>query len=308
MQITAPGLYPMDAEVYHADPVVVPSLSSGIAKLLIRQTPMHAHAAHPRFGASDFTPTSVMDDGSAVHAMFAGQSDMIEVIRTTYGPKTKNKDLIGKPVRDYKTAAAQEEREEIREMGKIPVLAHRLPELVACYRAIVRQLQRAEDGDVFLSPGRPEIAAFSCENGVWLRALVDRLPDDPKLPPGDFKLTEMSAAPGGWERRLQTEYAFQDAFYRRVLRGAEGFSRPPMRFGVGELNPPHGTVIMAAAPQLQALAEAEVERAIRIWRHCIERNEWPGYPHYTAWVDPTPWQMREAEATELRHEIMEMTP
>ena len=97
MQITAPGLYPMDAEVYHADPVAVPSLSSGIAKLLIRQTPMHAHAAHPRFGASDFTPTSVMDDGSAVHAMFAGQSDMIEVIRTTYGPKTKNKDLICKP-------------------------------------------------------------------------------------------------------------------------------------------------------------------------------------------------------------------
>ena len=78
MQITAPGLYPMDAEVYHADPVAVPSLSSGIAKLLIRQTPMHAHAAHPRFGASDFTPTSVMDDGSAVQAIFPDGSMITE--------------------------------------------------------------------------------------------------------------------------------------------------------------------------------------------------------------------------------------
>ena len=302
--ITEPGLYPDETETYHSDPVAVPSLSCSIARLLIRQTPAHAYAAHARFGATSLEPTQAMDDGSAVHAMFAGLQHLIEPIRSVYGPKTKKKELIGQPVRDFKTAAAQEERDEIREMGRIAVLQHRLPELARCYREGLRQLAQAEDGEVFTSPGRSEIVAVSREDDVWLRVLVDRLPDDPKLPPGDLKCTEMSAAPGAWERRLQTEYAFQDAFYRRVLKGAEGFERPPMRFGVIELNPPHGTVIMAAAPQLRAMAEAEVERAIQRWRHCMRTNTWPCYPPYTAWVEATNWQLMQADDAALRDQVV----
>lgn len=293
-RISIPGIYSIPAETYHMDPIVVPSLSCSIARMLVRKTPRHAWQAHARFGSVGIIPTKVMDDGSAIHAMTAGQSHLIDVIRTVYGPKTKNKDLIGKPVRDYKTDAASEERDEIRCMGHIPVLAHRLPELTACYQAATKQLQQAEDGEVFLSPGRSEVMAVSCEGGVYLRVLIDRLPDDRRLPPGDLKCTELSAAPGGWERRLQTEYAFQDAFYRRVLRGAEGHERPAMRFCVIELDPPHGTVIMAALPGLQALAEAEVERAVRIWRQCMQTDVWPLYPPFTAWVDAKPWQVTEA--------------
>lgn len=305
MAITAPGLYPdLTAEDYHLDPVAVPSLSCSIARLLVRQTPAHAYAAHPRFGAAAMDPTQVMDDGSAVHAMFAGLSHLIEPIRSVYGPKTKDKDLIGKPVRDYRTAAAQEERDEIRCAGKIPVLHHRLPELTRAYRTALTQLDRAEDGVVFTSPGRSEVCAVSQEDDVWLRVLVDRLPDDRTLPPGDLKCTELSAAPGGWERRLQTEYAFQCAFYRRVLKGAEGFERGPMRFGVIELNPPHGVVIMAAAPTLRAMAEAEVERAIQRWRVCLRTNEWPGYPSFTAWVEATTWQMQQADEATMREEVI----
>lgn len=302
--ITEPGIYDVDAETYHSDPVETPSLSCSIARMLVRQTPAHAYQAHARFGSIGITPTAVMDDGSAVHAMVSGQAHLIETIRTVYGPKTKNKDLIGTPVRDYKTDAAAEERDEIRKMGCIPVLAHRLPELTKCYHAAMRQLRDADDGDVFLSPGRSEIMAVSREDDVWFRVLVDRLPDDPRLPPGDLKCTQLSAAPGGWERRLQTEYAFQDAFYRRVLRCAEGFSRQPMRFAVVELEPPHGTVIMAAATGLQAIAEAEVERAVQRWRQCMRTGSWPLYPRHTAWVDATAWQAREADDAALREEVI----
>jgi len=245
-----------------------------------------------------------MDDGSAIHAMFAGQSHLIEPIRTVYGPKTKNKNLIGQPVRDFKTDAAQEERDEIRGLGKIPVLQHRLPELTHCFRTAIRRMEATEDGNVFTSPARSEVTAVSQEGDVWLRALVDRLPDDPALPPGDLKCTELSAAPGDWGRRLRTEYAFQDAFYRRVLRGAEGVKRPPMRFGVVELLPPHGVVVMAALPDLQSIAEAEVERAIQRWRKCMESGEWPCYPPFTAWIDAKPWQITEADDAALREEII----
>jgi hypothetical protein len=301
--INAPGIYEIEAAKYHKDPMPVPSLSCSIARMLIRQTPMHAWQAHARFGAVGVVPNAAMDDGSAVHAMFAGQDHLIEPVRAVYGVKTKDKSKIGLPVRDYKTADAQDERDEIRAMGRIPVLQYRHKELKYCYEAIRIQLEKAEDGAVFLSQGRSEVMAVAREGETWLRALVDRLPDDPKLPPGDLKLTELSAAPGGWERRLQTEYAFQAAFYARVLKGAEGHERPPMRFGVGELEPPHGAVIMAAAPSLMMLAEAEVERAIRIWERCMSSGEWPGYPTHTAWVDAKPWQVQEAQEAMMREEM-----
>lgn len=305
MIITEPGIYEVAADIYHSDPCEVPSLSCSIARMLVRKTPAHAWQAHARFGSVGIVPTAVMDDGSAIHAMMSGQSYLIEPIRTVYGPKTKKKDLIGTPVRDYKTDAAAEERDEIRNLGRIPVLAHRLPELTKCYQTALRDLEAADDGNVFLSPGRSEVMAVSCEGDVWLRALVDRLPDDRRLSPGDLKCTELSAAPGGWERRLQTEYAFQDAFYRRVLRGAEGFDRPEMRFGVIELEPPHGVVIMAPLPALQAIAEAEVERAVQRWRKCMRTNLWPKYPPHTAWVDAKSWQIAESEEAHLREEFAE---
>ncbi|HET6198247.1 MAG TPA: hypothetical protein VFE12_20960, partial [Acetobacteraceae bacterium] len=239
--IVAPGIYDdVTHDEYHAQSRLLwPALTCSIAKALIRKTPRHAWQAHPRFGNVGMVPNAAMDDGSAMHAMMLGHAHLIEPIRAVYGPKTKDKDRIGKPVTDYKTGEAQDERDEIRGLGKIPVLHHRLPELLRCKHAAQEQLAGADDGAVFLSPGRSEVCAVAREDDVVLQCLVDRLPDDPALAPGDLKCTELSAAPGGWERRLQLEYAFQDAFYRRVLRGAEGVQRPAMRFCVIELELPH---------------------------------------------------------------------
>ena len=259
---------------------------------MIRKTARHAWQAHARFGNVGMVLTRVMDDGSIVHAMMLGHAHLVDPIRAVYGPKHK---LKGQPVADFKTDAAQEERDEIRAMGRYPVLHHRLPELLRCKHSATLQLMDCDDGAVFLSPGRSEVCAVAREDDVWLRCLVDRLPDDPALPPGDLKCTELSAAPGGWDRRLQTEYVFQDAFYARVLRGAEGVERPPMRFGVIELDAPFGVVINAALPDLRALAEIEVERAIQLWRECMRADEWPLYGRATRWIGAAAWQLAQAE-------------
>jgi hypothetical protein len=300
--ITAPGIYDLTHEAYHADPCDVPSLSSSVAKILVRQTPAHAWQAHARMGNIRFEPSRVMDDGSAMHAMILGQSELIYPLRTVYGPKTKRKELIGLPVADYKSDAAQEERDEIRGIGRIPVLQSRLPELIRCRTAAMRQIAEADDGAGFFADGRNEVCVVSIDDDVMLRCLVDRLPTDPSLPPYDLKCTELSAAPGGWERRLQHEYAFQDAFYRRVIRGARGVEPEPMRFIVVELNPPHGTVIMSAAPALRAVAEAEVERAIQRWRHCVRTDAWPCYPPQTTWIEASPWQITQSMDTTAREQ------
>jgi hypothetical protein len=294
-RISAPGLYELTHEQYHADPCAIPSLSSSIAKLLVRRSARHAWQAHARFGNIGMIPTRVMDDGSAMHAMMLGQAHLIDPIRTVYGSKVKDKEKIGKPVVDFKTQDAQDERDEIRGMGRIPILAHRLPELIRCKGIAQARIAETDDGPGFLAEGRSEICAVAVEDGVMLRCLIDRLPDDYALPPNDLKCTELSAAPGGWDRRLQTEYAFQDAFYRRVLKGAEGVERPPMRFFVIELDPPHGVAVLAADESLRALAEAEVERAMRVWRECTRLNVWPCYGKQTAWIGATPWQITASE-------------
>lgn len=295
--IVIPRLYKIPPAIYHADPCVIPSLSCSIAKKLRPQggTPRHAWQAHARFGAVETDPTRAMDDGSTLHAMMLGDAHLIQPITAVYGPKHKK---AGQPVTDFMTDTAKEERDEIRKMGFIPVLQHRLTELIRCKTLATRQLADAEDSAIFLELGGNEVCAVSVEDDVYLRCLVDRLPDDPRAAPGDLKCTEMSATPGGWERRLRDEYAFQAAFYRRVLRGAEGFERPAMRFGVIELDPPHGSVIMAPTDELMAIADAEVERAIQIWRQCMLTNVWPCYGRETVHVGPTAWQLSQANDNE----------
>ena len=298
--IGRPGIYEITHEQYHSDPCAVPSLSCSIAKQLIRRSARHAWQAHARFGNVGFQPNAVMDDGSTMHAMLLGQAHLIEPVRAVYGPKVKDKNKIGKPVTDYKTQEAQDERDEIRGMGRIPILAHRIPQLLRCKREALQQIEDAEDGAGFSAPGRSEVCIVSREDDVLLRCLVDRLPDDHALPSYDVKCTELSAAPGGWDRRLQTEYAFQDAFYRRVIHGTRIFAPEPMRFVVIELDPPHGVSIMAADPSLRELAEIEVERSIQLWRRCMRANEWPGYSRKTTWIGATAWQIAQSDDAAAR--------
>jgi hypothetical protein len=303
MNITDPGFYDIPASEYHADCCDPISLSRGIAHLLIKQSAEHAHYHHPKLGGhAGIKATSMMDDGSIVHELLLGKGGGIQIIKAVYGPKH---DLAGKPVRDFKTKDAQEERDAITAAGKTPVLLHRYPELCSIAEVAEAKLRQHPEGIEFFAPSRSEIVAVAKEGDTLLRVLVDRLPDDTALPPFDLKLTKLSAAPGGWERRFVSEYAFQGSFYNRVLASVEGKPRPPMRFIVIEEQPPHGLVVFAAAPTLLRIAEGEVDRAIMVWQHCLSTGRWPSYPPFTAHIEAPNWLLRAEEDQALRDEIME---
>lgn len=305
MKITEPGVYTLaDVNEYHADPCVVPSLSSSIAKILIRQSPLHAWTQHARFGGEEMQATRLMDTGSALHAMMLGYAEKVKRIKATFGPKTKRKELIGLPVTGYQSTEAQEERDLIREYGDIPVLSSEWQLLTRAQTAAREQIGLADDGPAFFGPGRSEAVVVAKDGDVWLRCMIDRLPDDHNAPPYDLKATSLSASPGEWERRLQREYAFQDAFYRRVIRLAGGYDPKPMRFIVVELEPPFGVVIHAAAKTLAETAEREVGRAILRWSECTKANKWPGYPKHTAWVEASMWQMNAEDEAQQRDDFM----
>lgn len=303
MKITAPGIYELSAEAYHRDPCPEPSLSRGIAHLLLTENPRKAHHAHPRLGGGSLVkPNRAMDAGSIVHSLMLGKGADLRALAAVYGPKHER---AGKPVTDFATKAAQEERDAIRQDGGIPVLAHQEAELRNCAEAGLEQLRRHPDGADFFAPGRSEMVVAWQEDGLWFRIMVDRLPDDPRAPLYDLKMTELSAAPGSWDRRMQRIYAFQDAFYRRGVRAVRGVAPAPMLFPVTELDAPYCQAVHAAAPSLQAVAQQQVERAVGIWKRCMRAGRWPGYLPLTAWVEATTWQINAEDDQEARDALME---
>lgn len=289
---------------YHRDPCPEPSLSNSIGKLLVRASPMHAWHAHPRlnpdFESSEGNDAS--DMGSILHKLLLGEGCDIEIIRVRYGPKS---DKAGQLVTDWKTKDAQDARDAARKAGRIPVLPHAMDQAHAAAAAARKQLAEHIEGRLLFDPGKPEATLVWQEDVIWCRARVDWLLDDVTGPPIDLKTTKLSAAPDAWERRVQLEYAAQDAFYRRGLRALGRPTRHAMRFLVVEQEPPFGVSVLAPAPSLMELADAQVERAIQIWTHCIREDRWPGYTHHTAHIEAKPWQVVDAEMRAHRDQFLQ---
>lgn len=274
--ITSPGIYELPESVYHADPCPVPSLSHSIARTLMDRSPLHAWTNHPRLNP-DFTPstgTKAMDDGSILHALLLGAGS--EYVQLGFD--------------DYKTKAAQQARDAVRDAGKIPVLEHKLDALRACARDITKQINRHPDLTQFFAPGRSEVSIIWQRSQSWCRGLIDRLPNDPSAPIFDLKTTGLSAAPHAWERKLIHDYCTQAAFYLGGMKALKLPSRPFL-FIVAETEDPYCVSVLTPAPSLMEYAERRIARAAALWDRCMDRNDWPGYPLMTAHVEAPEWLM-----------------
>lgn len=284
-RITAPGIYEMPEADYHADPCPMPSLSSGIAKILIRRSPLHAMDAHPRMGGHSAGPTKAMDHGTILHRLILGAGGDFDAL----------------PFADYKTGAAKEARDASRAAGRTPVLVDELRELQDAAAAALEQMREHQDLKAFFAPGQSEAVIAWQEPGAWIRCMVDRLPHDPRSPWFDIKTVAQSAAPADLERAFIKDHAFQRAFY---LRGARYVGRAPrdkLYIGV-ERKRPYAVSVMTAAQSMADVAEAEVERAIDLWKRCMREDRWPGYSQQTAFVSAPNW-MLQAEMTNEEEEI-----
>lgn len=262
-RISRPGIYMMDPRRYHADPVVRPSLSHSVARILLDRSPLHARHAHPRLtpDRAEQPPTQAMIAGSVLHRLILGRGDEVVVV----------------PGDDYRRATARELRDDAIARGAVPILAPEFGRLRRCADAVLAQLHDEPEAASFFAPGRSEAVAIWRLGPVWCRAMIDRLPHAPGLPMWDLKSTALSARPEDWERTLARRYATQAAFYR--LGAGLALRRPPgeLRFIVFERDPPHAVSIVACGETMLEAAEAEVKRALRLWARCTLTGEWPGY-------------------------------
>ena len=95
----------------------------------------------------------------------------------------------------------------------------------------------------------------------------------------EFKTTNASADPALWQWRQMRPlgFAFSLAFYRRGLEALGLAFSPSFRFFVQETEPPYCLSFIRVDDELIAMEDQRVTQALRIWRGCREKDEWPSY-------------------------------
>lgn len=287
--MTAPlteGVHDIPAELYHQDPCPEPSLSSSIAKLLLR-SPRHGWLAHPRLNPNhEPVRKAAFDLGSAWHACLLNSDEPYRIIDAA----------------DYRTKAAQNARDKAYEEGRIPLLPHQFEQVQAMVREARRQLAAHRDAaDAFLA-GDPERTLIWREGDVWCRCRLDWLPDQGTR--FDDAKSTTDASPDAWQRRcFDLGFDIQAAFYLRGIRAVLGIPNPSFRFVVQEVDPPYALSVCALMPSAQEMADRKVAAAIELWRRCLKANSWPGYASRTAFLDPPVWTEKRWLEAESRAEL-----
>lgn len=281
MKISEPGIYDMPEDIYHADPAPDPSLSSTLARLIVNRSPRHAWTASPRLNP-DFQPVNkeTFDIGRACHAIMLGKGASIEVVDAD----------------DWRSKAAQQQRNEARAAGYTPLLRHQYEATQEMVGAASRQI---EPFGLTFPLGPTEVVAAAQIDGVWCRAMIDYAPDDVLQPLYDVKTCD-DASPEACIRAV-TGYGYdlQAAFYLDVWHAAT-LQKRGFRFVFIEKAPPYGVSVIELHrgdddADWMTAAHDKAAEARRIWGECLRTGRWPGYPAQVAVVGAPVWHVQRWE-------------
>ena len=259
----------------------IDAFSSSAAKTLIARSPGHARAGYRK------KPTKAMDRGDVVHRLLLGKGKDFEVIQ--HG--------------DYKTKAAQTKRDEAREKGMAPVLAHHFE--TYCLAAESIRVQLAERGIVLDGFSEQAITwTESTEFGdVPCKALLDHVWLDTGVII-DIKTTD-NAASSAVERTAENlGYGIQYAAYTRALSALDRnlSGRIAFAFVFCEVEEePFCVNICEPDGVFAELGKRRWHRAVREWARCVRDDVWPTYGATVNQLTAPPWALaREGYATDER--------
>lgn len=304
IRISKPGIYPgVNAVTYHLDPVIEPSLSASLIKIIAKKSVAHAVVAHPRLNPNykPLTPTSDMDFGTACHAAMLG-SPPITII----------------PASDFRTDRARHARRVIREMQGAFVLQPDVPIVQAMRDKLKAELPDDLRAAMFDSRGLSEVIAVWKEDGVWFRARADRWIEpgmSTKWPRGlivDYKTT-FDAAAEEWTRTVfNTGADFQSTLYphgfclawNQSNAGPAMTALPDFRYIVQETTPPFEFSILAPSEMTRLHVETKIVRAFDAWKKSAADRQAAGYPRETAYFDPPPWELNREDRASLAAQVL----
>lgn len=278
MSALTPGVYsPADVpmERYVLDDLCEqPTLSNSVAALLVSRTPAHAREAHPRLSpAYEVASKDAFDLGSACHDWLLGDGATVAWI----------------DAKDWRTKDAKAAREVARYDGMVPMLAKHRERVEAVCRQANAQIMALPFARQW-SASVSELTVISAIDGVLCRGRPDR-----GIHTGDitfhYKTTEANAA--AFEPiYTRMQYDFTAAWYRRLCGGRQIFL-------VQEMQAPFLLVAYEPTEESMALADRKVQFALALWRRCMERDHWPGYPPVIQPIEPRSWNEEQWVTREL---------
>lgn len=274
VRITRPGVYDLDAQTYHADPVPGGSLSStGARRILPPGCP--AIYRHERDNPPE--PKDTFDFGHAAHRLVLG-----------VGPELHVTDVDTWNTNDVKAEVA-----EARAAGKIPIK----PKNYEIVKAMATELWQHELAALLFRDGKPEQAIFWRDREhptVTRRTMLDTLPAAGRG--GRLILADYKSADKVDPTSLQK--AMWDFGYHRqadwALNGIEalelaGPGQARFVFVCQMKKPPYLVEIFEPDYTAGMIAEHDNRRAVHLYAECVRRGRWPGHSVTEGWLHDGHW-------------------
>lgn len=259
-KVAAAGIYALPDDVYHSDPVRGGSLSASGAKKLL---PPSCPAIFDYERHNPPTPTHAFDLGHAAHKLVLG-----------IGP-----DVIEVKHPDWRTNAAKDEREQIRQAGGVPLLTKDYEVVQAMAEALrTHPITRVLFTE---SSGVAEASLFWQDEsaGITRRSRLDWLPNQSsrRLVISDYK-TALSAEPGQFARAaMNYGYHQQAAWYRDAVTALGISDDPAFVFVVQEKTAPYLVSVIELDVVALRIGRLLNRKAIDLYAHCTKTGIWPGY-------------------------------
>lgn len=265
MKITAPGIYlDLSSADYFSDPCEGPSLTQSLCKILLEKSPLHAWHAHPRLNPDyRHDDATKFDIGNISHKLLIGRGKEIVVLEE---------------FDDWRKKAAQEARDAAATEGKLAVLGKHFARANRMVEAAREQLELRGLGNLFRN-GDGEVVTAWKEDDFWCRQMIDWLSPDRSIF-CDFKSTDMSAAPHRLASMMvNAGWPIQAAMGERGLKALDplGFRRRFL-FIVQETEKPYALNVVEMSESALTMGRKMLAMAFYIWKDCITRDRWPGYP------------------------------
>jgi hypothetical protein len=251
----APGVYDIPEAEYFA---ATDALSCSGAKLLLPPScpaKFFYRQDHQEYKA-------VWDFGSAAHQMVLDSGPEIAEIKFD----------------DWRKKDAQDERDEAREAGKIPLLSKEL----VTVREMAAAIEAHPIAGYLFDPydGEPEQSIFwqDIRTGIMRRARLDWLPrpSGQRLVIVDYKTCDQ-ADPESISKAVERySYHMQHAWYADGIEQVLGVT-PGFIFCFQEKQPPYLINVVELKPEAVQTGRRLNDRAIDEYVARIKTGEWPGY-------------------------------
>jgi hypothetical protein len=268
-----PGVYDIPAETYHADTVSLSS--SGARKLLESPAKFRYEQDHPQ------PPKKAFDFGTAAHKEVLG-----------VGPE-----LLIVDADDWKTKAAQTERDEAYARDAVPLLRREYEQV----RAMAKALHGHPVARVLFEPG----SGVAEQSFYWLdrrtevmrRARLDWCPHPdrfPRLIIPDYKSARDASTRAIEKAIFEYGYFQQGPWY---MDAARAWVADDVAFVlvVQEKTPPYLVNVVEMTPDAVRLGTRLNRRAIDLFAECRATGVWPGYGDDIKHVSLPPWAEKQVE-------------